>query len=79
MARHYVKNPEGKWNIFSTIVDDVLFDEWLDFKDLVDSVIYETVEKKRKELETLLTDDSDLNVMSYEECMRRIVVEEEEE
>lgn len=79
MSRFYVKNPEGKWNIFSSIVDDLLFDEWLEFDELVESVCYELVEEKKKELATLLTDDTNLNIMSYEECMENIIIEEEED
>lgn len=77
MARYYVKNPEGKWNIFSTIIDDLLFENWVDYDEMVEEVCYELVEEKRKELASLLTDQTNLNTMSYEECMNSIVKEEE--
>lgn len=77
MARYYVQNPEGKWNIFSSIMDDLLFEEWVDFDELVDEVCYELVEEKKKELASLYSDKPSVNTMSYEECMNSIVVEEE--
>ena len=77
MPRYYVKNPEGKWNIFSTIVDDVLYDEWVEFDKMVKDVCNGAAQKKKEELMTLLTDNPKLNTMSYEECMNSIVKEEE--
>jgi hypothetical protein len=77
MSRYYVKNPEGKWNIFSSIIDDLLYDEWIEFENLVDSVCAELVEKQTQNMKSLLTDNPRLNVMSYEECMNSIVKEEE--
>lgn len=78
MSRYYVKNPEGKWNIFSSITDDLLYDEWLDFDDLVDSVCDELVKNQTQNMKSLLTDNPRLNTMTYEECMNSIAVEEEE-
>lgn len=72
MPRFYVKNKEDKWNVFSTIVDDFLYYDWLSFEDLVETTVYELVESKKKELKTLLTDKPELNVMSYDETIRRI-------
>ena len=72
MSRYYVKNPEGKWNIYSTIIDDLLFENWVDFDEMVEEVCYELVEEKRKELASLLTDKTNLNTMTYEECMKEI-------
>ena len=77
MARYYVKNPEGKWNIFSTIMDDLLFENWVDYDEMVEEVCYELVEEKKKELASLYSDKPSVNVMSYEECMNSIVKEEE--
>ena len=72
MARFYVKNKEDKWNIFSTVVDDFLYVDWLPFDDLVEVVCNEVIQDKYKELKTLLTDKPELNVMSYDEAIRRI-------
>lgn len=72
MVRYYVKNPEGKWNIYSTIIDDLLFENWVEFDEMVEEVCYELVEEKRKELASLLTDQTNLNTMTYEECMKEI-------
>lgn len=77
MSRYYVKNPEGKWNIFSSIIDDLLYDEWLEFGDLVDSVCDELIKNQKQNMRSLLTDNPRLNVMSYEECINSIVKEEE--
>lgn len=72
MARFYVKNKENKWNIFSSIVDNFLYVDWLSFDDLVKAVCSELVQNKYKEMQTLLTDKPELNIMSYDEAMRII-------
>ena len=71
MPRFYVKNKENKWNIFSTIVEDFLYDDFVPFDYLVEDICSEVEETKRKELKTLLTDKPELNVMPYEEAMER--------
>ena len=68
MPRYYVQH-KGKWNLFSTIVDDFLFERFVSFDELKRFVIEEGRSRKIAELETLLTDDPALNVMSYEEAM----------
>ncbi len=72
MPRFYVKNKENKWNIFSTIVDDFLYVDWLFFDDLVEAVCSEFAQKKHEEMQTLLTDKPKLNIMSYDEAIRKI-------
>lgn len=72
MPRFYVKNKENRWNIFSTVIDDFLYSDWLKFDDLVEVVIYELIKNKQEELKSLLTDRPELNIMSYDEAMRRI-------
>ena len=72
MTRFYVKNNENKWNVFSTVVDDFLYYDWLNFDNLVEVIVCELVKNKKKELKTLLTDKPELNVMSYDEAIRRI-------
>lgn len=72
MAHYYVKDKENKWNIFSSVIDNFLFDSFIDFETLKAGVIDETVREKDKELETLLTDKPELNVMSYEEAIEII-------
>lgn len=72
MARFYVKNKENKWNVFSTVVDDFLYYDWLSFDNLVEVIVCELVKNKKKDLKTLLTDKPELNVMSYDEAIRRI-------
>ena len=70
MPRFYVKNKENKWNVFSTIVDDFLYVDWLSFDDLVEAVCSELAQNKYEEMQTLLTDKPKLNIMSYDEAMR---------
>ena len=72
MPRFYVKNKENRWNIFSTVIDDFLYSDWLKFDDLVEVVIYELIKNKQEELKSLLTDRPELNIMSYDEAIRRI-------
>ena len=67
MPRFYVEN-KGKWNIYSTIVDDYLLNDFVDFKELKEAVIGEMVVERNEELDTLLTDQPKLNVMSYKEA-----------
>ena len=67
MPRFYVEN-KGKWNIYSTIVDDYLLNDFVDFKELKGAVIGEMVVERNEELDTLLTDKPRLNVMSYKEA-----------
>lgn len=74
MPRYYVKNPEGKWNIFSTIVDDVLLDEWVTHEELVEFVCDDIVQEQKERLQSLLTDLPRVNVMDYEECMKTIAI-----
>ncbi len=76
MPRFYVKH-EDKWNIFSTIVDDFILDEWCPYNELVRAVLDETIEDKIRDMNTLLTDKPRVNVMSYEEAMERISEREE--
>ena len=40
MARYYVEH-EGKWNIFSSVIDDFILDDFVDFKKLKRLVIKE--------------------------------------
>lgn len=67
MPRFYVEN-KGKWNIYSTIVDDYLLNDFVDFKELKEAVIGEMVVERNEELDTLLTGQPRLNVMSYKEA-----------
>lgn len=67
MPRFYVEN-KGKWNIYSTVVDDYLLNHFVSFKELKEMVLTNTLEEKSNELDTLLTDNPRLNVMSYKEA-----------
>ena len=79
MARFYVRKND-KWNIFSSIVDDFLYDGFMPFDELEAVVIGEMVVDKMKDLGTLLTDRPALNTMTYEEAMdRKRTAEKDEE
>ena len=83
MPRFYVENKEHKWNIFSSIVDDFLYDDFVDFKVLKGLVIKEAVDKlveeRNKDLDSLLTDQPLVNTMFYEDAMERIKLREDED
>lgn len=72
MPRYYVENPNKKWNIYSTIIDDLLFEDWVEFADLEKFVCDEVADMKRMEVQTLLTEQPVLNTMNYEDCMVRL-------
>lgn len=83
MPRFYVENKEHKWNIFSSIVDDFLYDDFIDFKVLKGLVIKEAVDKlveeRNKDLDSLLTEQPLVNTMFYEDAMKRIKLRENED
>ncbi len=68
MPRYYVENKDGNWNVFSSIVDDYLYDEFMPFEVVKEDMLQEKWLKYGKELDSLLTDKLELNVMSYEEA-----------
>lgn len=74
MPRFYVKNKEDKWNIYSTIVDDILYDNWLTFNQLEEAVINEVVMDKKEDLKSLLTNKPRVNVMSYDDCLEKLKI-----
>ncbi len=65
MARYYVEK-DGMWNVFSTVVDDFLYSDFMTFDELKALVIGEVVVNKLNDLETLRTDKPILNRMPYE-------------
>ena len=83
MPRYYVENKEHKWNIFSSIIDDFLYDDFVDFKVLKGLVIKEAVdnlvEKRNKDLDSLLTNQPLVNTMFYEDAIERIKLREDED
>ena len=83
MPRYYVENKEHKWNIFSSVVDDFLYDEFVDFKELKKDVINDDIKelklKRNEELNSLLTKQPMLNTMLYEDAIERIKLRENEE
>ena len=72
MSGFFVKNDEGKWNIYSHSIDNFLFDDWLTYEQLVEEVCKEEIEKLKEKLATLLTDHPRMTVMGYDEAMQRI-------
>ena len=83
MPRYYVENKEHKWNIFSSIIDDFLYDDFVDFKVLKGLVIKEAVdnlvEERNKDLDSLLTNQPLVNTMFYEDAVERIKLREDED
>lgn len=73
MPRYYVQH-EGKWNIFSTIVDDFIWAEFVPFETLKRWVLNEDRRNRERELDTLLTDNPELNVMTYSEAIVDITI-----
>ncbi len=71
MPRFYVEK-DNKWNIFSTVIDDFLYNDWLTFDELVEVVTSEIIQFRIRELETLVTSKPELNIMSYDEATRLI-------
>lgn len=70
MPRYYVEK-NGEWNIFSTIVDDFLLDEFVCLEALKARLLYERYKELTEDMNSLLTDKPRVNVMSYEEAVER--------
>lgn len=65
MPRYYVEK-DGEWNIFSTVIDDFLFDEFICMDALKARLLYERFKELTEDLDSLLTDRPKVKVMSYE-------------
>ena len=70
MARYYVEK-DGEWNIFSTIIDDFLFDEFICLDALKARLLYERFKELTEDMDSLLTDNPRVNVMAYNEAIER--------
>ena len=70
MPRYYVEK-NGEWNIFSTIVDDFILDEFVCLDALKARLLYERYKELTEDIDSLLTDNPRVNVMDYEEAMER--------
>jgi len=70
MARYYVER-DGEWNIFSTVVDDFLFDEFICLDALKARLLYERFKELTEDMDSLLTDNPRVNVMKYSEAIER--------
>ena len=68
MARFYVKNDDGYWNIFSTIIDDYILPDFVPFEVMKFFVLQEMIKIREVDLNSLRTDYPQLNVMSLEEA-----------
>lgn len=71
MARYYVEK-DGMWNVFSTIVDDFIFDKFVCLEALKAYLIYERYKELTEDIDSLLTDRPRVNVMAYEDAVKRI-------
>ena len=72
MGRIYVKNNEGKYNIYSTIVDNWLSEKWLTYDQLVDELCKEAVEEVKRKMDSTLTDQPLMKVYSWNEAVEAI-------
>ena len=70
MPRYNVKLPDGRWQVFSTIVDDFITDP-MTFEELRDFRL-EQYRATYADTDTLLTDKPTCNRMSYEEACWRV-------
>lgn len=70
MPRFYVEK-DGEWNIFSTIVDDFILDEFVCLDALKARLLYERYKELTEDIDSLLTDKPRVNVMDYKEAMKR--------
>lgn len=77
MSRYYVEKDE-MWNVFSTVVDDFLYSDFMTFDELKALVIGEVVVDKLNDLETLKTDKPILNKMPYEMAIELVRERQEE-
>lgn len=71
MPRFYVEK-DGEWNIFSTITDDFVFDEFVCLSALKARLLYERYKELTEDIDSLLTDRPRVNVMPYSEAIERI-------
>ena len=70
MPRYYVKHPKtGRWNIYSTIIDDFILDEWATFDELLHYAVSEAAEEKRKDILSLKKDRPRVQTMEYDEAI----------
>lgn len=72
MPRFYVKNDDGYWNVFSTIIDGYIYDDFIPFCEMKSRILQETLRVKNAELNTLRTDNPRLNIMPLEEAEESI-------
>ena len=71
MARFYVEH-NGEWNIFSTVVDDFILDEFVCLDALKARLLYERYKELTEDIDSLMTDRPRVNVMSYTEATERM-------
>lgn len=76
MPRFYVEK-DGEWNIFSTVVDDFIFDEFVCLDALKARLLYERYKELTEDVDSLLTDRPRVNVMPYKEALKRLRKERE--
>lgn len=62
---------DGEWNIFSTIIDDFLFDEFICLDALKARLLYERFKELTEDMDSLLTNNPRVNVMTYSEAIER--------
>lgn len=71
MPRFNVKLPDGRWQVFSTVVDDFVT-EPMTFEELREFRREQAVREADAETDSLLTSIPRINVMSYDEALETI-------
>ncbi len=71
MPRFNVKLPDGRWQVFSTVVDDFVT-EPMTFEELREFRRGQAVREADAETDSLLTSIPRINVMSYDEALETI-------
>lgn len=71
MPRFNVKLPDGRWQVFSTVVDDFVTGP-MTFEELREFRREQAVREADAETDSLLTSIPRINVMSYDEALETI-------
>lgn len=71
MPRFYVQRPDGKWNVFSSVVDEYIA-EGLTLDDIKKFRLEKFAAENEREVNSLASDRPLLNVMDFAEAEERI-------
>jgi len=71
MGRQFVKQPNGKYAIWSTIINDFVYKD-LTKEEYINIRISEVAENTKKELERVFEENNSIYFKDYNECLRII-------